>query len=129
MDRNNIKIRCQGVSVKRFIRVFDRYMVACAISDCALFLAKAQTLTEVTRGLQWLSGQVQANGTFLNESQSIATPFQNRTEVTQTLKLLASIPSPLADNIVAETEGNTEYLARKVVNMTLAGRNVDTQVA
>lgn len=85
--------------------------------------ARAQTAPEVARGLQWLSGQILQDGTLLNEPQSIATPLQNRSETASALKLLASAPSSLTDRIAAETENNTEYVARQIIGLSLAGRN------
>jgi hypothetical protein len=56
--------------------------------------AGAQALSpEVSRGLAWLQGQVQANGSLANEASSVATGLQSRTEAAQTFKLLSAIPA------------------------------------
>ena len=82
------------------------------------------TSPEVVKGLTWLQAQVQATGTLTNEAVSIATPLQNRAETLQALKLLATIPVALADQLAADPEDNTEYLARRAVTLSLAGRDV-----
>lgn len=111
--------------VPRFLRAFARYIFVAVFSTCALTYgyAQAQTQPEVARGLQWLSGQIQMNGSLLNEPQSIATPLQNRSESAQTLKLLATLPASVVDSIASETENNTEYVARQIISLTLAGRS------
>ena len=86
--------------------------------------AHTQALTpEISRGLLWLQNQVQLDGTLANDGSSIATALQNRTEAAQTLKTLSTLPANLADAIAAETEDNTEYLARRIVSVALAGRD------
>lgn len=109
--------------------VFKRLL---AISLLLLFgVAQAQTSSsaEVTKGLQWLTSQVQANGDVLGESGSIASKFQIRSEVAQTLQLLATpTPAPLMDALSVLPDKNTEYLARQIVNLSLAGRAVATEV-
>jgi len=84
------------------------------LSNGAVHAATAPSL-EITKGLTWLQAQVQTPGTLKNETLSIATPIQSRTEALQTLKLLATPPTVLADLLAAETENNTEYLARRAV--------------
>jgi hypothetical protein len=93
-------------------------------------LTHAQALSpEVSRGLSWLQSQVQADGILANEATSIATALQSRAEVAQTLKTLSALPANLTDAISSETEDNTEYLARRVVSLTFAGRNVTALIA
>ncbi len=93
-------------------------------------MAHTQALTpEVSRGLSWLQSQVQLDGTLANEGTSIATALQNRTEAAQTLKTLSTLPANLADAIAGETEGNTEYLARRVASLALAGRDASALVS
>ena len=101
----------------------------CAFGLLYAAMAHAQALSpEVSRGLSWLQSQVQLGGTLANEGSSIATALQNRAEVAQTLKTLSTLPASLADAIAGETEGNTEYLARRIVSLTLAGRDVSALV-
>ncbi len=88
----------------------------------------AQNSPEVARGISWLSAQVQANGGLANEANSVATPFQSRSETAQTLKLLASLPTALADAIGSESDANTEYLSRKAIALLLAGRDASAAV-
>jgi len=97
-----------------------------------LWAATAQTQAlspEVSRGLLWLQSQVQLDGTLANEGTSIATALQNRTEAAQTLKTLSTLPANLADAIAGETEGNTEYLARRIASLALAGRDASALVS
>jgi hypothetical protein len=92
--------------------------------------ARAQGLTpEVSRGLAWLQGQIQADGSLANEASSVATGLQSRTEAAQTFKLLSAIPVSLTDAIAGETDDNTEYLARRIVSIALAGRDPSTLLA
>ena len=69
------------------------------------------------------------DGTLENEGVSIATAFQSRTEAAQTLKVLSTLPANLADAIAVETEGNTEYLARRIASLALAGRDASALVS
>jgi hypothetical protein len=89
----------------------------------ACFWSYAQTSSQITRGLTWLTSQIQNDGSLLSEPQSIATRFQNRAEAAQTLKLLSSAPANLLNAINAEPEDNTEYLARKVISLGINGWN------
>ncbi|HXA48407.1 MAG TPA: carboxypeptidase-like regulatory domain-containing protein, partial [Burkholderiaceae bacterium] len=86
--------------------------------------SEAQTPPAVTHGVQWLSTQVQSDGSLQNEAQSIATPLQSRAEAAQTLRLLATLPSALANIINASAESNTQYLARQIISLNSSG--VDT---
>ncbi|HWM43540.1 MAG TPA: carboxypeptidase regulatory-like domain-containing protein [Burkholderiales bacterium] len=91
--------------------------------------ARAQGISpEVSRGLSWLQGQVQANGSLANEATSLATPLQNRSEAAQALAVLASVPPSLSDAIAAEPDANTEYLARRAIALIAAGRDAAPQI-
>ncbi|PYR27430.1 MAG: hypothetical protein DMF98_06000, partial [Acidobacteria bacterium] len=68
------------------------------------------------------------DGTLANEGTSIATALQNRAEAAQTFKTLSALPANLTDVIASETEDNTEYLARRIVSLTLAGRDASALV-
>ncbi len=83
---------------------------------------------EVSRGLAWLQGQVQANGSLANEAVSVATPLQNRAEAAQVLAALAAVPNSLSDAVAAEADGNTEYLARQAIALIAAGRDAAPQI-
>lgn len=91
--------------------------------------ATAASSPEVVKGLAWLQGQVQPTGALANEAISIATPIQNRSEALQALKLLATIPVALTDQLAANTEDNTEYLSRRAVTLSLAGRDASAITA
>ncbi|HKB62266.1 MAG TPA: carboxypeptidase regulatory-like domain-containing protein, partial [Burkholderiales bacterium] len=91
--------------------------------------ARAQGLApEVSRGLAWLQGQVQADGSLANEASSVATALQDRSETAQALATLAALPSNLADAIASESDGNTEYLARQAIALIAAGRDASAQI-
>jgi prenyltransferase beta subunit len=111
------------------IRAFARRATFLLLYLCALGSTHAQTTPQINRGVQWLASQVQADGSLLNESSSIATPLQNREEAALTLKALASIPSALTDQINAESENNTQYLSRKILALNVGGGNTATQLA
>lgn len=80
----------------------------------------------VQRGIIWLQAQVQADGSLGSETASIATPLQNRTETLQSLSLLANAPSALTTSVGADSEDNTEFLARRIVSLAAAGQDVGT---
>ncbi len=108
-----------------------RFGRVCLCSFGLLWAATAQPQAlspEVSRGLSWLQNQVQLDGTLANEGTSIATALQNRAEVAQTFKTLSALPANLTDVIASETEDNTEYLARRIVSLTLAGRDASALV-
>lgn len=87
--------------------------------------AQGAPSSEIQKGLIWLETQVQANGNLANESASLATPLQNRTEALFALKLLTTVPASLAEAVSADTEDNTEYLARRAIAISLSGQNAD----
>ena len=87
------------------------------------FSAHAALSPEVSRGITWLQSQVQTDGSVLNENLSVATPVQSRAEVLVTLKQLATTPPALIDLLAADPENNTEYLARRALVLTMAGRD------
>lgn len=108
------------------LRAVARRVVAFA---CLLYAfiplsSEAQTSTAITRGVQWLSSQVQPDGSLQNEAQSIATPLQSRAEAAQTLQLLGTLPGSLAGSINAVPEINTQYLSRKIISLAASG--IDT---
>jgi len=85
--------------------------------------AQAQVGPEVTRGLVWLQAQLQSDGSLQSEANSIATPLQSRSEAAQTFQLLATLAPRQLDLIAADTDGNTEYLARQIATLSGAGRD------
>ena len=118
--------------MKQLLLRLSRF-VALATLFSTFFLGLAQAAPapspEVVKGLTWLQAQVQAAGTLTNEATSIATPLQSRSETLQTLKLLATVPDALADQLYADSEDNTEYLARRAVTLSLAGRDASAITA
>jgi hypothetical protein len=102
--------------------------LACVFLFFAAPSLHAQTSPEVTKGVLWLTTQVQPDGSLLGEPQSIATPLQARTDAAQTLKLLASVPVSLTNAIAADSEDNTEYLARKIIALSASGLDVTNYV-
>lgn len=91
--------------------------------------ANAAPAPDIAKGLAWLQSQLQADGSLAGEAGAIATPLQCRAESLATFKLLSSVPSSLVGAITAETEDNTEYLARRAIALSLAGQNADTVLA
>lgn len=89
----------------------------------------AANLPEVDKGLAWLNAQVSASGSLRSEDASVATPLQSRAESYLTLKLLASPGSPLLDAVAADTETNTEFLARKALAKAAAGADATALAA
>ncbi len=78
----------------------------------------------VQRSLSWLQSQVQADGSMANESSSVATPLQNRAETLHSLALLANAPAALNTSVGADTENNTEFVARRMISLAAAGQDV-----
>jgi hypothetical protein len=91
--------------------------------------AQAALSPEVQKGLNWLQSQVQADGSLAGEAASLATPLQSRNETLATLKQLATVPASLADVIAADSEDNTEYLARRAIALSMAGRDAALTIA
>ena len=112
--------------MKPFWRMFSRNLVIVCIWIAGICpsLSCAQSPAAIARGLQWLSAQVQNDGTLLNEANSIATPFQCRAEAGLTLGRLSTLPASLGSSIEAEGSDNTQYVARKL--MALAGSASDS---
>lgn len=110
--------------MKHIIRCYFAFLFLISFAQPSLAAPSA----EVTKGLAWLQSQVQGDGTLSNDASSIATPLQSHTEALQTFKLLSIISAPLADGVAAEVEDSTEYLARKIIALSLAGRDVSVLV-
>jgi len=107
-----------------------RLVLAIALVLPSIRSADAQGLSpEISRGLNWLQSQVQADGTLANEAASLATALQGRSESAQALALLATVPPGLADAIAAEPDANTEYLARQALALITAGRDASAQIS
>ncbi|WAK03310.1 carboxypeptidase regulatory-like domain-containing protein [Methylobacter sp. YRD-M1] len=115
--------------MERFIRSLGRCCILTIILSWFIGPAQGAPSAEVQKGLAWLETQVQTNGSLANESASLATPLQSRTEALFSLKLLTTIPASLADAVSADTEDNTEYLARRAVAMSMTGQNADAVIA
>lgn len=102
-----------------------QFLKTCAALAATLLVstqwAHAALSPEVSRGISWLQTQVTADGGLSNESSSVATPHQNRTESAITLKKLGTLPTSLVTKVNAETESNTEYLARRALVLNIAG--------
>lgn len=84
---------------------------------------------EVTAGLSWLQAQIQADGSLLGESTSIAMPLQSRDETLNTLTALGTVPAPLIQGIAADTDDSTESIARRMSALTASGTDTSTLVA
>lgn len=92
--------------IKRFIFVSSFLMGLSGLSQ-------AQTTPEVTKGLQWLTTQVQTDA---NLTSTTATPLQTRSEALYSLVLLGApiaIIDPLQKTLQNETGTTTEELARR----------------
>lgn len=111
------------------------YAHACAVlwlvllSLCFARESAAQdTAAAIARGVAWLQAQVRSDGSLASESQSIATPFQARTEAVLTLRTLASVPTALVDGLPAAREDIAEYVARHIVANVAAARDATSLV-
>ena len=112
----------------RYIRSLGKCFVLFVLLGLSV-QAQGVPSSNVIQGLNWLQTQVQANGSLTDESTSIATPLQNRTEALFSLKLLATVPLSLANAIATDIEGNTEYLSRRSISLSIMGQSADAIVA
>ncbi|MDN5923621.1 MAG: carboxypeptidase regulatory-like domain-containing protein, partial [Xanthomonadales bacterium] len=85
-------------------------------------LAQATSPTPaMQQGVAWLTSQVQANGSLHNEDASIATPYQAQATAVLALSHFGAVPSALANTVAASTEGNTEYISRRILAAAASG--------
>jgi sugar lactone lactonase YvrE len=101
----------------------------CALVLSSVTVAQAQTSPEVTRGLTWLQSQIQTDGTLNPALTTIATAEQGRAETLQTLTLLGTSSNILAAKVAAAGDLGTEYLARRVISLSLANQPQPTLIA
>lgn len=109
----------------RFLQPVTASLVKYLLLICAIAFtpaATAQLSAEAERGHAWLAAQPGPDGALKDEGGSIATAMQARSETARTLKLRSAIPVPLVDLIAADSDGNTEYLARQAIVLAAAGR-------
>jgi Carboxypeptidase regulatory-like domain/Prenyltransferase and squalene oxidase repeat len=112
---------CKSMS---WFRITLAMVPVCFCAFLGSALARAGTLTpEQQRGIAWLSAQVQSDGSLANEGASIATPLQAREESALTLRALATVPGALAAAVAGNSEGNTEYAARRILLAVAAGQS------
>lgn len=102
---------------------------ALAVAACVTIPVFAETSAQVTLGLKWLGDQVRPDGGLTGDTLSIATPMQARSEAARTLKLSGPLPPVLIDSVASEPDLNTEFLARQVLTLRSAGRDVNAKVA
>lgn len=74
-------------------------------------------------GIQWLQTQLQADGSLSNESLSIASPLQARSETATALGLAGQIPASLTGAVAADTGTDTESLSRHVIALVQGGQD------
>lgn len=91
--------------------------------------AAATLSPAVQKGVTWLTGQVQSNGTLTAENASIALPLQAREETFVTLGLLATAPSALSASIASNTDTNLAYRARRIIAAGSNGQSAGADVA
>src|SRR5690348_4515593 len=100
-----------------FLRALVGVVFAVFVSFAAAPAGAQQTPPEITRGVAWLTGQVQADGSLSGEGASMALPLQAEAESVATLALLANAPSPLVARVSATRVGQAEYLARRALTL------------
>ncbi|MES3023162.1 MAG: carboxypeptidase regulatory-like domain-containing protein, partial [Pseudomonadota bacterium] len=86
--------------------------------------SSAQAGPEVARGLAWLQDQVQPDGSLSGEATSLSHPLQARSETLHTLGQLGAPASsllPLQTALAADSENNTEFMARRAMVLGLRG--------
>lgn len=105
----------------RYKQAFNRallYVIRGLIVSLIFGFSNAYALDSTLHGLNWLQGQVLTDGSIATEANSVATPFQVRTETAYALRDLAVAPSSLIDAIQAESENNNEYASRRLLVST-----------
>lgn len=106
----------------RYTQAFNRvlfYVIRGLIVSLIFGFSNAYALdSTLQNGLNWLQGQVRTDGSIATEANSVATPFQVRTETAYALRDLAVAPSSLIDAIQAESENNNEYASRRLLVST-----------
>lgn len=116
-----------GLAVHTALRAMQKFLLP-GLMALSPQLALAAQAPEIERGITWLIQQVQANGTLAGEDISIATPYQGRTDVHNTLKRLASVPPALTTAITALEEDSSEYLARGILTRVEAGVDISASI-
>lgn len=101
-----------------------RRMALTCLLAMATFTAGAAVPPEAQRGFDWLSAQVQEDGSVSGESASIAVPHQTRSETLDTLSSLGADRPALAATVAAGTSLTTEALSRQVIALHRAGGDV-----
>lgn len=111
----------------------ERRLTGILIGYCAIafavvmsFPANAQS-PAITSGLKWIQAQVQSDGSLTNETTSIATSLQARSEAAITLNDIATAPSPLLDAVYSDPGTETESLSRRLIAAKEAGQG-DSQI-
>jgi len=111
----------------------DMRVFACFAAMAASFVASvtiAQSLPpEIGNGAAWLTGQIQADGRLAGESASIALPLQAEAETAQTLSVLGTVPASVVARIDSTHDALTEYLARRVNVLAVAGQGATPPLA
>jgi len=90
--------------------------------------AFAQT-PDSSKGVSWLAAQVASDGSLSSEGNSIATAMQAREEALLTLRKLGSTAGALSSAVAAETDGNVEYISRRVLAANAAGQSTAADAA
>ena len=110
----------------------DRSQFASLRNLLACIFFFAASIAHATPGVEWLTSQITADGSFSNP-QTLSVPFQSTAEVLRTFDLLGEIAQPaipLARQFIDdEIFGDTEYLVRKITTNLSAGAAVDLQIA
>ena len=81
------------------------------------------------KGVDWLTGNVQGDGSLVSENTSVATPLQVREETAMTLATLATAPLALRSAVAANNDGNNEYIARRIIAAGTGGQVATQDVA
>jgi len=103
---------------------FPRVLLGCALLFLAGVAQASELTPELVRGFDWLSAQVQSDGTLANENASIATETQVRTETLHTLAMAGRLPPALLDAVRSEDGVATESLARRMISLAASGADV-----
>ncbi len=110
------------------IRTFIRLAAFAAVFVASNTFAQTQP-PEITRGVAWLTAQVQADGSLSAENTAMALPLQAESESAITLSLLANAPSPLVARVRNAPGALAEFLARRALALAATHQGLTAPIA
>ncbi len=110
-------------------RLCWRFIVVTILFCFCHLAANAQTAPEAARGQQWLLAQTGQGTAFASGPDQHASATQAAAEAVRTLKLNNTVANGLVDQVAADDDIGTEYLARRILALRAAGRTTAAALA